>query len=337
MSKVKVLSNEDVKKIINLDIAVKAVECAYKQKSNNKGSVWPIVFYEYEHDVFDLDIRSGNLEDSNAYGLKMISYNENNPSKNLPVVNATALVFNDKTGEPLALLNALSITSYRTGAAAAIAAKYLAKKNSKNLLIIGSGNIAKYSVAATLYLVPTIENVYIYNARRKLDEKELLAFKEEVNQLLADSNSNLIANFMLVDDIRKITGISDIIITATPSDKAIIDSSWVLPGTHFSCMGAGLVGKQEIDEKLFSRAKVFADDEKLCLEQGEAQTAYKEKIITSFDGELGEVLLGTKSGRSSDNDITIFDSVGLFLQDLATSIELIEEANRKEIGIEIEL
>ena len=336
MSKIKVLSNEDVKKIINFDIAIKAVERAYKQKSNNKGSVWPIVFYEYEHNVFDLDIRSGNLVDSNAYGLKMISYNENNPSKNLPVVNATALVFNDKTGEPLALLNALSITSYRTGAAAAIAAKYLAKKNSKNLLIIGSGNIAKYSVAATLYLLPTIENVYIYNARRKLDEKELLAFKEAVNQLLIVSNS-LTANFILVDDIRKITGSSDIIITATPSDKAIIDSSWVLPGTHFSCMGAGLVGKQEIDEKLFSRAKVFADDEKLCLEQGEAQTAYKKKIITSFDGELGDVLLGTNAGRSSDNDITIFDSVGLFLQDLATSIELIEEANRKEIGIEIEL
>ena len=96
-----------------------------------KGNVWPLVFYEYEHNVFDLDIRSGNLIDSNSYGLKLISYNENNPKNGLPKVNATALIFNDKTGEPLAMLNAAPITSYRTGAAAAIGAKYLSRSSNQ--------------------------------------------------------------------------------------------------------------------------------------------------------------------------------------------------------------
>ena len=79
MSKIKVLSEKNIKELISLEIAINADEEAYKQKSNCKGSVWPLVFYEYEHNVFDLDIRSGNLMDSGAYGLKLISYNENNP------------------------------------------------------------------------------------------------------------------------------------------------------------------------------------------------------------------------------------------------------------------
>ena len=337
MNKVKVLSEADIKKIINLEIAIKAVEDAYKQKSNMKGDVWPLVFYEYEHNVFDLDIRSGNLKDSNAYGLKLISYNENNPKKGLPKVNATALVCNDKTGEPLAILNAAPITSYRTGAAAAIGAKYLARKDSKNLLVVGSGNIGKYSAAATLYLLPSIENVYLYNPNRVINSDELDLFKKDIEQLLKEANSKTNSNFKSVDDIKSITEISDIIITATPSDKSLISDSWVKEGTHFSCMGACMQGKQEIDENIFKRAKIFADDEKQCLKQGESQCAYNKNIINKLDGEIGDVILNKIEGRKSEKDITILDSTGLFLQDLATSMELIKESNKKNIGIDIEL
>ena len=174
MSKIKILNEKDIKKIINLKLAIEAVEDAYKQKSNKKGNVWPLVFYEYEHDVFDLDIRSGNLVDSNCYGLKLISYNENNPKIGLPKVNATALVCDGKTGKLIAILNAEPITSYRTGAAAAIGAKYLANKNSRNLLVIGSGNVAKYSTAAILITMPSIKKVYIYNSRRMIDNDDLI-------------------------------------------------------------------------------------------------------------------------------------------------------------------
>ena len=337
MSKIKILSEKDIKKIINLKMTINAVEEAYKQKNNNKGNVWPLVFYEYEHDVFDLDIRSGNLMDSKAYGLKLISYNENNPSNGLPKVYGTALVFNDETGEPFALLNAAPITSYRTGAAAAIGAKYLAKSNSKNLLIVGTGNIAKYSVASTLFLMPSIENVYVYNPKRILNNDELDLFKNEISKLLYDSNSNLSATFSVVNDIKEITSKSDIIITTTPSYKKLIEDSWVSEGTHFSCMGACIPNQQEIDEKIFKRARIFADDIEQCLKHGEMQTAYNKKIINTVDAEIGSVLLGKEKGRINDNDITIFDSTGLFLQDLATSMELINEANKNNIGVEIEL
>ena len=337
MSIIKILNEEDIKKIINLKMVINAVESAYMQKSNNKGNVWPLVFYEYEHNVFDLDIRSGNLNDSNAYGLKLISYNENNGNNGIPKVNATALVFDDKTGLPLALLNAAPITSYRTGAAAAIGAKYLARNGSKNLLIVGNGNIAKYSTASTLITMPNIENVYVYNPRRKITDEELSIFRKEVEELLKESNLSLKANFVCSDDVESIVNISDIIITTTPSEKAIINDNWVKKGTHFSCMGACMIGKQEIDENIFRRARIFADDESQCLKQGEAQTSYNKKIINHFDGEIGDVILKKIEGRESNDSITIFDSTGLFLQDLATSMKLIEESNKKNIGTNIEL
>lgn len=337
MSKIKVLNEDDIKKIINLKMVISAVLSAYMQKSNGKGNVWPLVFYEYEHNVFDLDIRSGNLNDSNAYGLKLISYNENNTDKKIPKVNATALVFDDKTGEPLALLNAAPITSYRTGAAAAIGAKYLAREDSKNLLIVGNGNIAKYSTASTLITMPNIENVYVYNPKRIISNEELSKFKKEVEQLLNESDLSLNAEFHIVNNIESITNISDIIITTTPSEKSMINDNWLKKGTHISCMGACMVGKQEIDENIFRRARIFADDEAQCLKQGEGQVPYKKKIIDHFDGEIGDVILKKTVGRELDDDITIFDSTGLFLQDLATSMKLIDESNKKNIGIEVVL
>lgn len=336
MNKIKILSEVDIKKILNMNIAINAVESAYKQKSDNKGNVWPLVFYEYEHNVFDLDIRSGNLDDSNAYGLKLISYNENNPKIGLNKVNATSLICNSKTGQPIALLNAAPITSYRTGASAGIGAKYLARKDSKNLLVVGSGNIAIYSIVATLITMPNIEKVVICNPK---DYSSLLNkfdnIKSDVINLLAECNLELKADIVCSNDIETSVKESDIIITATPSEKAMIKSDWVKEGTHFSCMGACMEGKQEIDELIFSRAKVYADDINQCIKSGESQTAFKNNIINEFNAEIGDVLLNKCSGRITENDITIFDSTGLFIQDLATSIEILNNSNGS--GIEVEL
>ena len=188
MSKIKVLNSENIKELLDMNMAIKAVENAYMQKNNNMADVWPLVFYEYEHNVFDLDIRSGNLKNDNAYGLKLISYNENNSKFNLPKVYATSLVFDAHTGEPIALLNASPITSYRTGASAGIGAKYLARKESKNLLVVGAGNIALYSIVAILITMPNIQNVYICNPNNSEGLKDRVTIiKNEVSKILEKS------------------------------------------------------------------------------------------------------------------------------------------------------
>lgn len=336
MNKVKILNELDIKKILNMNMAINAVESAYKQKSNLKGNVWPLVFYEYEHNVFDLDIRSGNLDDSNAYGLKLISYNENNPKLGLNKVNATSLICDAKTGVPIALLNAAPITSYRTGASAGIGAKYLAKRDSKKLLVVGSGNIALYSIVATLITMPSIEKVIICNPKNYLSLlNKFDNIKLEVNKLLNECDLSLKADITCSDNLENSVKESDIIITATPSETAMIKSDWVKPGTHFSCMGACMENKQEIDETIFLKAKVYADDKNQCIKSGESQTAFKQNIISTFNGEIGDVILNKIEGRTSESEITIFDSTGLFIQDLATSIEILN--NSDDAGIEVEL
>lgn len=338
MTKIRVLSEKDINKLINMDIAIKAVENAYCQKNSTNSNVWPLVFYEYEHNVFDLDIRSGNLEDYNSYGLKVISYNENNVSKNLPKVNATGLIFNSTTGEPIALLNFASITSFRTGASAAIGAKYLARENSKNVLIVGCGNIALYSIVAILIAMPQIENVVVCNPKDNmgLDER-VQKLKSNVQDILNLSSKTLKANIISSSNIEESVRKSDVIITATPSEKSMINADWVKEGTHFNCMGAGTYNKQEIDSNLFKEAIIFADDTKQCIACGEMQTAFRSKIISSIDGEIGELILNQKKGRTNDKDITIFDSTGIFLQDLALAIELINKAKIENIGMDIEI
>lgn len=336
--KIKILNETNIKEIINMNIALNAVEKAYMQKSAGQGNVWPLVFYEYEHNIFDLDIRSGNLDNDNVYGLKLISYNENNPKNNIPKVFATSLIFDSKTGTPLALLNASPITSYRTGAAAAIGAKYLARENSENLLVIGRGNVAIYSIVAMLITMQNIKNVYIANPRNYQNlEDKFDELKEQIDRLLKDNNCNVNPNIVCVEDLEKYTQMSDIIITATPSEKAMIKSEWVKKGTHFSCLGACMEGKQEIDPLIFKDALIYADDKTQCIKSGEAQSAFKQNIRKDFNGEIGELIINNRSGRTSDEDITIFDSTGLFIQDLATSIELLKESNRKNIGIEVEV
>jgi len=338
MNKIKVLNEEEIKKLLDMNIAIESVEKAYRQKSSDKGSVWPLVFYEYEHNVFDLDIRSGNLDDDNVYGLKLISYNENNPKRNMPKVFATSLIFDAKSGTPLALLNASPITSYRTGASASIGAKFLAREDSENLLVVGCGNIAIYSIVATLITMPNIKNVCICNPKNyeSLSNK-FENIKETIIELLEKANHKLNANIFCSDNIEKSVKASDIIITATPSEKAMIKAEWVKSGTHFSCMGACMDGKQEIDENIFRNAKVYADDKEQCFRAGELQRAYKENIINDITGEIGELILNNKRGRTSDEEITIFDSTGLFIQDLATAIEILKKSNELNIGKEVEI
>lgn len=338
MTKIKVLNENDVNSLIDMELAIRAVENAYREKNSTNSHVWPLVFYEYEHNIFDLDIRSGNLDGYNSFGLKVISYNENNLKKNLPKVNATGLIFNSITGQPTALVNVASITAFRTGAAAAIGAKYLARKDSKNVLIVGCGNVALHSIAAILIAMPQIENVIVCNPKNNTGLVEKVKkLKSDVQSILDLSNKTIKATIISSENIEESVKESDIIITATPSEKSMIKVDWVKEGTHFSCMGGGMPNKQEIDSETFKKAIIFADDTKQCIENGEMQTAFRNSIISSIDGEIGEVILNQKKGRTSDKDITIFDSTGIFLQDLALAIELIEKAKLENIGIDIEI
>lgn len=332
MSNIRILGEKAIERIISLPMIMEAVENAYMQKHKGEGEIWNMVFHEFEPGRADLDIKSGNLDKAGIFGLKVVSWYGENPAKNLPALYGTSMIFDLQTGTPKALLNAGPITHFRTGAAGAIGAKYLARKDSEALLIAGCGNLAPYLIAAALLAMPELKHVTLVDP--KVPEQAHHRFRAIVTQvdaLLGTMRRS--AQIISATDIEKAVGGSDIIFTATPSRVPFIKKEWVKPGTHFSCIGADMSGKQEIESALFQNARVYGDDEDQCMAVGECEIPYKEGFLSSLKCEIGAVMVDPGLGRSGPSDITIFDSTGIALQDLASAAALLEKAEQLDIGV----
>ncbi|MBQ9844736.1 MAG: ornithine cyclodeaminase family protein [Oscillospiraceae bacterium] len=338
MAKIRVLNKEDIKKVFTLADALKAVEQAYSEKNSGTGEIWPMVFHEFEPGKADLDIKSGNLNGKGIFGFKLVSWHIENRTKNLPTLHGTTMVFDIANGQPKALLNAGPITDYRTGAAGAIGVKYLADKDAKNLLMVGCGALAPYLVAATLLVKPDVEKVVLANPHNpSAAEERLGSIAEKVEKLLKESGAQLNCTITAEEDIETAVRNSNIILTATPSRQPMIKAEWVQKGTHISCVGADLKGKQEIDGAIFASARAFADDTIQSFDVGECEIPHIEGVLADHCGEIGEVINGTVAGRTSAEDITVFDSTGIALQDLASAAQILEAAEENNIGTVVEL
>ena len=240
----------------------------------------------------------------------------------------------------------------RTGAAGAIGAKYLANPQAASLLLIGAGHQAKYQIAATLMTMEHIRTVRIYDP---MSPENAAAFAESMpavlqseflapyapesqtyRQTAAKYNQ---ATFTAVTDLPTAVHASDIVITVTPACKPIVCQEWVKKGTHFSCIGSDMSGKQEIDEGIFSIAKVVVDDIDQAVAVGETEIPVQKGIIRKEDilGEIGSVILGDIQVRTSPDDITVFDSTGIALQDLICAKLVLDMAKEKNIGALAEL
>ena len=217
--------------------------------------------------------------------------------------------------------------------------------------MVGAGHQAFFQIAAALNVLNNIKKVTVYDP---IDFKFAVDFCNRVklrlkNEILSKYKDDKIyfeklakkldINFVATNDIEKSTSEADIIVTATPSRKPLIKKEWVTKGTHFTCIGSDMEGKQEIDENIFSIARVFVDDINQAANVGETEVPIKKGIITkeSIVGEIGEVILGKVPGRVSKDDITIFDSTGIAHQDLLTANYLIKFAKEEGLGAIVEL
>ena len=346
MNTIKIISDDDVKSILDLKNAILCVENAYREKANNRATVLPLVSADLVHGKADMDIKSGIYQAGNLFGLKLVAWFGDNKLQGLPDLTAMTMVFDLKNGMPIALLNAGYLTAMRTGAAGAVGIKYLAKQNAEVLTLVGTGNQAAYQIAAALAAVPTIRKVYLYNPR---NEEKAHLLKQSIRTKLGEmkNSCNDIKNetwirrintveFCAANDIQSALEETDAVITITPSSQALIKKEWVKPGTHISCIGADLPGKRELDETLFRTARIFADDIVQASSVGELQTAVRSGIVPIESiKEIGGVINGNETGRLSNNDITIFDSTGIALQDLAVADYIIKTAKEKNIGTNV--
>jgi len=344
----RVIDPPNVEKLLDMKQVIELVERAYLLKAQKEAAVFPLMFHEFSPGKADMDIKSGHLVGADIFGLKLVSWFGDNPAKQLPPLVGFVLVLDSRTGVPIGMMGGEAITLMRTGAAGGIGAKYLARKESEHLLIVGTGHLAPYLIMSTLMLMDHIKKVTVYNHHSLekarsfcstisaiLKEKFLAPYRD--NPVLFERYASRIeqVEFAATDQIQKATGEADIIITATPSRQPIIQKEWVRPGTHFSCIGADLEGKQEIDERIFASARVFVDDVDQAVQVGETEIPIKTGVIErdNIVAEIGSVMLGTTAGRLSDDDITIFDSTGIALQDLITADYILKQAEAKGIGI----
>lgn len=338
MSKVTVLGSEDIKKLITIPMAMEAVESAYAQKSRGEGGLWPMVFHEFDPGKADLDIKSGDLCSTGYFGFKLVSWFGANPEKGLPTLFGTAMLFDVNTGAPCALLNAGGITAYRTGAAAAIGAKYLARSDAAKLLICGCGELAPYLAAAALYALPQLESVKFINPHHP--EKTAAAvpgITARMDALLAECGVTRTARVSAAAELESAVRESDVIFTATPACAPYIKSAWVSPGTHLSCIGADMSGKEETEPALCGKALVYGDDTAQCFAVGECEIPHSLGVLDALRGEIGDVICGAAPGRTGAEDITLFDSTGIALQDIACSCALLSAAKSAGLGTSVEL
>ncbi len=331
MSVVRVLNRRQVSGLISMPMALDAVEEAYRMKGEQRGELWPMVFHVFGPDHRgDLDIKSGNLPD--RYGLKVVSWFGANEKRGLPALTGTELLFDMENGQPVALLDAGPITDYRTGASAAVGAKYLAPIDSRRLCIVGCGALAPYVASAFALLFPGLEEMTIVNPLHPVHAVERLEHIKSLAERLAGRSIPLVAS----EDTESAVRTSDLVTTITPATQPVVKAAWLHKGMHLSCIGADMEGKQEIESDCARDALLFCDDCSQSLSVGEFEKPFREGILKKLDGEIGAVVAGRMQGRRSKDAITIFDASGIALLDLSMAKALVAAAEGLGVGSLVE-
>lgn len=339
--KIRALNRDVIMNVANMESVLKTVEDVYVSKASENAIAWPTVFYDFKTGEKDMDIRSGYLKDAGLHGLKVINWTLDNPERGIPALIGVILLFDTDTGLPIGILDGGLITGMRTGCAGAVGAKYLARKDSDTLFVLGAGNQAFYQVAAFVTAFPGLRKVYISDP---VSPQNAAAFVEKINdrlmtELRIDASHIEFMRACSESDMAIAVGDSDMVVTVTPARIPVIRKEWVKPGTHFSCIGADMSGKEEIDEDIFKYAKIFCDDIPHCIEAGEMEIPLLHSVISESDiqGEIGSVISGKLQGRTSEDDITIYDACGMALLDIATAKAILELAEEKKLGAVVDI
>lgn len=348
MTSVKILNKREVETYLDMKHVVEAVEKAYAYKCDSKAEVFPIVCHSFDEES-ELDIKSGSVEGAGVFGMKLVSAFARNDEYGLPRLMGTILVFDSNTGVLKSIMDGGCITNMRTGAAGAVGCKFLARPESETLVLVGTGAQASNLIAATLETMENIKKIYVCNPR---SIERAGKFCEELPEVLLDRffskykdtehydvmKKRAELEIIPTEDLESACREADIILTATPSRVPLVQAEWVKPGTHISCIGSDMEGKQEIDEKILEKARVFCDDRTQVINVGECEKAVKAGVLNAEDiTEIGDVLLKKAEGRVNKGEITVFDSTGIALQDLMTAAVITEVAEKKQLGMNIEL
>lgn len=295
------LSEKESAALVDDELALAAAREAFLAAAT--GSTFPVVIGHSSAPGTRFSLKSGSAGD--LVGVKVGSFWPGNVD--LPRHGSTIVLLDPATGRLAAVVEAAAANGYRTAAADALAVSALARADARTLTVIGTGHQALYEVRAVSRVRP-VERVLVVGRR----EEAARAFAEEVTAVTG----------LPAEPVGAEAGVSaaDVLVTATTSREALFDASWVRPGTHVSAMGADGPGKQELPVELYGRASLFCDLPQQSSSIGEFQHTSAVPV------PLGAVLAGEAPGRTSDEDVTVFDSSGFALQDLTLAAALLRRS-----------
>lgn len=307
------VSEETASAVVTMADAIEAIEAVFSDIGRGEAKVFPVVMGHGPQPGTSFSMKSGLLTNRGVVGLKVGSYWPDNRKQGQKAHASTTLLLDPETGYAKALVGASHMTALRTAAADAVAVRHLARPDSSTLAIFGAGHQAWYELLA-ICEVRKIEKVYITN--RSIQAAKDFA-KRIREQLCLEA-----AAVEAPDAVEQ----ADIIVTVTAARAPLFDAGLVRAGTHISAMGADGEGKQELAPVLVAKAELFTDVVQQSITVGEYEAAFKAGLI---DKEritpLGAVLNG-QAGRTSDRQITVFDSSGMALQDIAICSLALEKA-----------
>jgi alanine dehydrogenase len=320
------LAEEDVTSLLNMDDAIAAVEKAFADHGRCLTQMPPKSYLYFSKYDGDLRAMPAYLEGLEAAGVKIVNVHARNPEIGLPTVMALLVLNSPKTGAPVSIMGATYLTSMRTGAAGAVAAKHLARPKSRVVGLVGAGVQARTQLLG-LSKIFEIERVIVSD--RSIDNAK--SFVKYASKFLD-------CDYHLTTDAKDACD-CDILVTATPARRPVVKESWVKAGTHINAIGADAQGKQELQSSLTRKAKIVVDDIAQAAHSGEVNVPISEGALKPDDifAQIGEIIVGKKPGRTCEEEITIFDSTGLGIQDVAVGSVVYEKALSSGMGVWLKL
>jgi len=322
------LSEKQVQSLLDIDELITTLEQAHIQYSTGK-AVMPVRLVVPLPQI-DGRITSmpGYLNEDRALGMKVVTYFQNNPQQNLPAILATIMLFSATTGKMIAAMDGGYITAIRTACASAMATKALANPATPVLGILGAGVQARAHIDA-LARVRQLRRIAIYSPSGSSAASLKQAMETATVVPIEVANS-------AEDVVRQ----SDLLVTVTTAPKPIVKAEWLKPGVHVNAVGSHRPDLREIDGATLARAKVVVDArDAVMAECGDILLALKENSITeaNIHGEIGEILAGAKPGRTAADEITLYKSVGIAIQDVATANLVYRKALERNIGSQFDI
>jgi alanine dehydrogenase len=321
-----ILSRTDMMGLVTPAEYVSCVEQAYRMHGEGRYFMEPkghIVLDKYPG---EWEAMPSYIQEPEAAACKWVSIREQNRERfDLPTVFSILIYTHPETGFPLAICDGSFHTVMRTGAAAAVSVRWMARPDAQRLAIVGAGHMAQGTLA-TCNEVVKWRDVRVWSRTQASLDRFIQSEQPKYDRFKIRGST----------DLKQVVQGADVIVTVTPARAPLVMDEWIADGAHIAALGADKRGDQELDPRILKRARIFVDDLRQCRTDGEINVPLATGVLTERDiaGEIGEIIVGRKSGRTSASEITVFDSTGIALQDSATVPLEYERALAAGVGIE---